>query len=48
MSESQGRTKILADRLIKVVEDYFAALRDVRRLGAGTDEHSYIPPSRTC
>ena len=33
----------MADRLIKVVEDYFAALRDVHRLGAGTDERSYYP-----
>jgi hypothetical protein len=31
----------LADRLIKIVEDYFAALRDIRRLGAGTPERSY-------
>jgi len=31
----------LAERLIKIVEDYFAALRDVRRLGAGTPERSY-------
>jgi Type ISP C-terminal specificity domain/N-6 DNA Methylase len=30
----------LADRLIKIVEDYFAALRDIRRLGAGTPERS--------
>jgi hypothetical protein len=33
----------LADRLIKIVEDYFAALRDIRRLGAGTPERSYYP-----
>jgi Type ISP C-terminal specificity domain/N-6 DNA Methylase len=34
---------ILADKLIKIVEDYFAALRDVHRLGAGTPERSYYP-----
>lgn len=28
------------DRLIKIVEDYFSALRDVHRLGAGTAERS--------
>ncbi len=33
----------MAGKLIKIVEDYFAALRDVRRLGAGTDERSYYP-----
>jgi N-6 DNA Methylase len=33
----------LADKLIKIVEDYFAALRDIRRLGAGTPERSYYP-----
>ena len=33
----------MADKLIKIVEDYFAALRDVHRLGAGTDERSYYP-----
>lgn len=33
----------MADRLIRIVEDYFAALRDVHRLGAGTDERSYYP-----
>ncbi len=31
----------MAGRLIKIVEDYFAALRDIRRLGAGTPERSY-------
>lgn len=31
----------MADKLIKIVEDYFTALRDVRRLGAGTPERSY-------
>jgi hypothetical protein len=30
----------LADKLIKIVEDYFSALRDVHRLGAGTAERS--------
>ncbi len=33
----------MAGRLIKIVEDYFAALRDIRRLGAGTPERSYYP-----
>ena len=33
----------MADKLIKIVEDYFAELRDVHRLGAGTDERSYYP-----
>jgi hypothetical protein len=33
----------VADRLIKIVEDYFAALRDKRALGAGTPERSYYP-----
>jgi hypothetical protein len=33
----------LADRLTKIVEDYFAALHNVHRLGAGTDERSYYP-----
>jgi hypothetical protein len=33
----------LAGKLIKIVEDYFAALRDIRRLGAGTPERSYYP-----
>ncbi|MGH8430012.1 MAG: type ISP restriction/modification enzyme, partial [Solimonas sp.] len=31
----------MADRLIKIVEDYFTALRDAHRLGAGTPERSY-------
>ncbi len=31
----------MADRLIKIVEDYFAALRNIRRLGAGTPERSF-------
>jgi len=31
----------LSGRLIKIVEDYFAALRDIRRLRAGTPERSY-------
>ncbi|MCL4768414.1 MAG: N-6 DNA methylase [Hyphomicrobiaceae bacterium] len=31
----------MADKLIKIVEEYFTALRDVRRLGAGTPERSY-------
>ena len=33
----------MADKLIKIVEDYFAELSSVRRLGAGTDERSYYP-----
>ena len=33
----------MAGKLIKIVEDYFAALRDIRRLGAGTPERSYYP-----
>lgn len=41
-SDSRGRA-ILADKLIKIVEEYFAALRDVHRLGAGTPERSYYP-----
>ncbi len=31
----------MADKLIQIVEDYFVALRNVRRLGAGTPERSY-------
>ncbi len=31
----------MADKLIKIVEDYFAALRNARGLGAGTAERSY-------
>jgi hypothetical protein len=33
----------LADKLINIVEDYFAKLRDVHSTGAGTDERSYYP-----
>ena len=39
-SDSPGRA-VLADKLVKIVEDYFTALRDVHRLGAGTPERSY-------
>ena len=31
----------MADKLIKIVEDYFTALRDAHRLGAGTPERSH-------
>lgn len=34
---------ILADKLNKIFEDYFSALHDVRRLGAGTPERAYYP-----
>ena len=33
----------MADKLIKIVEDYFSALRDVHRLGAGTPSAPTIP-----
>lgn len=33
----------MAERLIAIVEAYFAAVRDVHRLGAGTKERSYYP-----
>lgn len=33
----------MADKLISIVENYFAAVRDVHRLGAGTKERSYYP-----
>jgi hypothetical protein len=33
----------LADRLIKIVEDYFTELRDAHRIGAGTGERTYYP-----
>jgi hypothetical protein len=33
----------LADRLIRIVEDYFTALRDAHRTGAGTPERTYYP-----
>ena len=37
----------MADKLIKIVEDYFSALRDAHRLGAGTPERSYYPAVAT-
>ena len=33
----------MGDKLVKIVEDYFAALRDLHRLGAGTPERSHYP-----
>jgi hypothetical protein len=33
----------LADRLVRIVEDYFSALRDAHRTGAGTPERTYYP-----
>lgn len=33
----------MTDKLVSIVEDYFAAVRDVHRLGAGTKERSYYP-----
>jgi len=33
----------LADKLIKIVEDYFTELRDAYRTGAGTAERTYYP-----
>ncbi|HXF52714.1 MAG TPA: hypothetical protein VNK52_01200 [Hyphomicrobiaceae bacterium] len=33
----------MADKLVKIVEDYFSALRDVHRLGAGTPERTHYP-----
>ncbi|MCA0423742.1 MAG: N-6 DNA methylase [Proteobacteria bacterium] len=33
----------MADTLISIVENFFAAVRDVHRLGAGTKERSYYP-----
>ena len=37
----------MADKLIKIVEDYFSALRDAHRLGAGTPERTYYPAVAT-
>jgi hypothetical protein len=34
---------MVADKLVETVENYFAAVRDVHRLGAGTKERSYYP-----
>jgi hypothetical protein len=33
----------VTDKLISIVENYFAAVRDVHRLGSGTKERSYYP-----
>jgi hypothetical protein len=33
----------LADKLIRIVEDYFTGLRDAYRTGAGTRERTYYP-----
>lgn len=33
----------MADKLVKIVEDYFGELSRIHRLGAGTDERSYYP-----
>ncbi|RKD71031.1 type ISP restriction/modification enzyme [Rhizobium sp. WW_1] len=33
----------MTDKLISIVENYFAAVRDVHRLGSGTKERSYYP-----
>jgi hypothetical protein len=33
----------LADRLTKIVEDYFSDLNRIHRIGSGTDERSYYP-----
>ena len=33
----------MADKLIKIVEDYFTELRDAYRTGAGTGERTYYP-----
>lgn len=33
----------MSDQLLDIVENYFAALRDVHRIGAGTKERSYYP-----
>ena len=33
----------MADKLIKIVEDYFTELRDAQRTGAGTGERTYYP-----
>ncbi len=33
----------MPDKLVGFVENYFAAVRDVHRLGAGTKERSFYP-----
>ncbi|WP_400765480.1 type ISP restriction/modification enzyme [Methylosinus sporium] len=33
----------MSDQLLDIVENYFAAMRDVHRIGAGTKERSYYP-----
>jgi SAM-dependent methyltransferase len=34
----------VADRLLDIVETYFAAVRDIHQIGTGTKERSYYPP----